>query len=214
MDFDSLSDWARSAGVVEIALISLALNVATLASSVTLWQLERRRRSLTIEVSPVVARDVGLSASTTLVNSAILLPAWALWKSGVITIADPNLARFVVEVLFLVLGLDVIMYGVHRLFHYGVLYDRFHSVHHLPQKPPSALTLFVMSPFEAAGFGLVVMVLMWTWPVSLPAVAIFFTYNLVVGTAAHLPRRNSDEAPRWWDRHLGGSVAHLSLIHI
>ena len=104
----------------------------------------------------------------------------------------------------------MIMYGVHRLFHYGVLYDRFHSVHHLPQKPPSALTLFVMSPFEAAGFGLVVMVLMWTWPVSLPAVAIFFTYNLVVGTAAHLPRRNSDEAPRWWDRHLGGSVAHLA----
>ena len=44
-----------------------------------------------------------------------------------------------------------------------------------------------MHPVEAAGFSTVMVALMLLWPVSVPAIAIFFALNLLIGTVAHVP---------------------------
>lgn len=42
----------------------------------------------------------------------------------------PSLLAFVFQLLVVIIVIDFIMYWIHRLFHYGILYKFIHSVHH------------------------------------------------------------------------------------
>jgi len=196
-------EWVEQAGWWQIGLLSIVLNVQTVATSVVFYRLVINRRPTAAPIRPSNRRDWILTGSTTLVNSLVLLPAWWLWKNGTIELATPS-AFIVVEVLYLIVGLDAAMYFLHRIFHQGVLYRWFHSWHHTDDRPLCDMSLFVMHPAEAAGFGAAMIVLMVLWPVSVPAVAIFFGMNLVIGTLAHVP----PSAPSRWDDFLGWSRLH------
>ena len=158
--------WADDAGWVEILAASIALNIGTVAASIALWRLLVGRRAVGAATRQVGARDIRLAASTTLVNAIIVLPVWWLWRRGQIELADPSIGETFVGAAYLLVGLDLAMYVLHRTFHTGELYRWFHSWHHTDDERMTPLTLFVMHPAEAAGFGAVTAGLMWLYPVS------------------------------------------------
>lgn len=198
-----LIGWFERAEWWEIALVSILLNLSTVTNSVVLFRLLVRERAVSAQVRRPNGRDRSLTASTTFVNAAAVLPPWWLWSRGTIELASPSL-RIVLEVLYLTVAIDTAMYALHRISHHGVLFRWFHQVHHSDDRPPSELTLFVMHPVEAAGFSTVMIALMLLWPVSVPAIAVFFGLNLVVGTVAHVPL----VTPGRWENILGGSRLH------
>ncbi len=69
----------------------------------------------------------------------------------------------------------------------------------------SPLSLFVMHPIEAAGFGLLMTAALLLVPVSVPAIAAFGTLNVFAGTLAHRPL---DNKAAWLDRAGGWSRFH------
>ncbi len=176
---------------------------ATVASSVMLFRLNVQRRAVAGRIRTSTTRDRLLALSTTFVNTIAVFPPWWLWSRGTIELADPTL-RLVLEVVYLTVAIDAAMYVLHRISHQGFLFRWFHRVHHTDDRPPCDLTLFVMHPVEAAGFSTVMIGLMLLWPVSVPAIAIFFGLNLLIGTVAHVPLASSGG----WDNILGGSRLH------
>lgn len=198
-----LSDWFEQAQWWEIGLASAVLNFLTVTNSVILFRFLVKRRSVSGRIRTATSRDRLLAASTTVMNAIAILPPWWLWTRGTLEFTSPSV-WLVLEVIYLALALDAAMYGLHRLFHQEVLFRWFHQIHHTDDHPPCDLTLFVMHPAEAAGFSVVVTVLMLAWPVSIPAVAIFFGLNLLIGTIAHVPQ----VSPGKLDNVLGGSRLH------
>lgn len=195
--------WFREAAWYEIVGVSAMLNIITVASSVVLFLWITNRRGVADRIRQPSARYWALAASTTVVNIAAVLPPWWLWTQGRIDLATPTV-RILAEVVFLTIAVDAAMYVLHRASHRGVLFRWVHRIHHTDDRPPSALTLFVMHPVEAAGFSVVMVGLMLIWPVSVPAIGMFFGLNLVVGTVAHVPLI----APGRWKDLLGGSQLH------
>jgi len=199
----ALIDWFEQARWWEIAFVSTLLNLVTVANSVVLFRLLVSRRNLAGQTRSPSPRDHVLTASTTVVNTAAIMPAWWLWSRGTLSLAAPS-AWIVVEVVYLTVAVDAAMYVLHRTSHHGVLFRWFHVVHHTDDRPPCELTLFVMHPIEAAGFSVVMLGLMLVRPVSVPAVAVFFAVNLLIGTIAHVPLPSSGR----WDSVFGGSRLH------
>lgn len=200
-------DWAADAGWGEVLAVGVLLNLATTGTSAGLWRALVARRGVGGEVRPVDRRDVVLAASTTAVNAVALLPPWWLWREGHITISGELRPVALLEVGYLLVGVDTVMYWLHRFFHGPRAYRLAHVVHHGGDPRMSALTLFVMHPLEAAGFSVAVLGLLWLVPVSLPAIGAFFLVNLVIGTVAHVPRASGRATSRW-DRAVGGSWLH------
>ena len=191
----------------QVLAVSVVLNAATLATSVVLWHGLVRRWDLTDQTRVPERSEVLLTASTVAINALALLPGWWLWREGWIELAPSSLGRTAIDLVYLIVGVDAVMYGVHRVFHWGLLYRWFHRIHHVPDRRMTPVSLFVMHPLEAAGFSVVLLGLMALVDVTLASVVVFFGLNLTVGTLAHLPRRPG-AAERWWDRWLGGTVPH------
>lgn len=199
--------WVEDLGWWEVAVVGLVLNLATVGASWVLWSWLGRRRAVQPQTRPLGRRDVGLAASTTLVNALALLPAWWLWRDGLLEVADPSLLGTVAGTAYLLVGLETAMYAIHRTFHLGWLYRAFHQVHHTDDEAMTPLSLFVMHPLEPLGFALVTGALLVAVPVPFAAIGAFFTVNLVLGTLAHVPLDPAAPASRW-DAWVGGSRLH------
>ena len=199
--------WLARAPWWEVLAIGAGINVVTVAASVAFWRALVALRPAPELVRPPTRRDVAFTASTATTNALTVLPGWWLLRHGWIEVPAFSAARFPLELLYLLVGLDLLAYLLHRGFHLAWIYPWFHQLHHVDDERMSPLTLFVMHPFEAAGFAGMVLVLLRLWPVSFAAVATFFTLNLVLGTVAHRPRP-ADQPVTVWDRTLGGSWLH------
>lgn len=197
--------WFSDRSWWQIAAISLGLNIGIVLNSVTLWRVAASWRGVVDGARPVSTRDRMLTTSTTITNAAALVPAWWLWTENVIELVAPQLWRIPIEVLYLTLSVDLAMYWLHRLFHCEPLYRWFHQIHHTDDTPNNELTLFVMHPLEAAGFGFVVLILLAIWPVSVVGAGIFLTVNLLTGTLAHVLVTGSPSPSARW---IGGSALH------
>ncbi len=202
-----MTAWADRATWWEILLAAVVLNVVTTGASAALWHLLVRRRSVSSRTRRVTHRDLWLTSSTTLTNAVTLVPAWWAWQQGWIELAPGGLLRAALDLGYLIVGLDLTMYALHRLFHLEPLYGLFHAIHHTDDERMSPVTLFVMHPAEAAGFGAVTGLMMLIHPVSMPGVVAFFVLNLVVGTVAHVPAPDQVHV-NWTDSWLGGAALH------
>lgn len=131
------------------------------------------------------ATEVLLSLSTVLINTAITSAGWLLWRQGTIRLETDGVWWQVVrDTLVLVLTMDLALYLLHRLAHLPVFYKLAHYKHH-EYNEVRVLTLFVMSPVEALGFGSLWVLTLCFFPSTIEAVAIFLNLNLYFGITAH-----------------------------
>lgn len=192
--------------------LSVAGNVVAAAISVFgCWLLSQifRRHRIFETSQPLTATDILYSISAVALNSLVAVIGWILWKQGWIEIRHPSLLRTVADTLLLIFIMDLAMYGFHRIAHHPLLYGSVHRLHHTHEST-NPLSLFVLNPFEALGFGFLMIAVLILIPFSGAAVVAYLSFNLAFGTVGHLgvepmPRGVMRIAPF---RYLGTSTFH------
>lgn len=137
----------------------------------------------------ITSAEIILSASTACINAAITAIGWLLWKAGYIRLdTEASLGIVVRDTLVLLLLMDLMLYILHRIAHLPVFYRIAHYKHH-EYRQVRVLTLFVMSPLEALGFGTLWVALLCCFTSSVESVIIFLNLNLWFGILAHTGHR-------------------------
>lgn len=199
-------EWFREAPWFAIALVGVAMNVSVTLTSVGAWLVLHGRR---VERRQLSAKALSSAVVTTLVNGLVLVPAWWLWQQGTLQLPAPTLLGTVLQFAYLALFMDTALYWLHRAGHNELVYRFVHERHH-EEAAMTPLSLFVMHPIEAAGFGFLMMCALVLVPVSVPAIAAFGTLNVVAGTLAH---QMAPEAESPWSQRFGGWATFHQAHH-
>ena len=126
-----------------------------------------------------------LSLSTVSVNTAISVAGWALWKSGWLILNTAGGALVILrDTVTLVLAMDFALYVLHRIAHLPLFYRIAHFKHH-EYLEVRVVTLFVMHPLEALGFGSLWVLTLTLFPFTVESVLLFLNVNLYFGVTAH-----------------------------
>lgn len=166
----------------------LILNVSIFCSSVFFGNLivkHSLQRRVCTDPEPVSAKEIIYCISTVLLNAAVTLAGWFLWKQEIIKIKSAVNLRSFLDILVLFFSLDMFMYFLHRIAHLPLLYPLLHKTHHnyTSVKP---LSLFVLNPLENLSFGLLWLSVITLYPTYWLSITGFLTLNLVFGTLGHL----------------------------
>lgn len=140
---------------------------------------------LTPDPGPVSGQELALVASTTVLNTAITVAGWWLWKADVILLRTDLGLGAVVELAVLVLVMDVLMYAGHATVHLRLLFPWVHRLHHVVADA-RPITLFALHPLEAVGFGVMWLVVLAAHPFTVWALGAYTVLNLVFGILGHL----------------------------
>ncbi|MBP0455004.1 sterol desaturase family protein [Kitasatospora sp. RG8] len=185
---DGLLTWAARLAPGEVVAGALAVNLGLLVLALAAGGLLVRRygeRRVTPPPPPPDRRELLLSATAVLLNSAVGVAGWALWKAGWIRLTADTGLRAVAELLVFTLVMDGLMYGGHWAAHRRRLYRLAHEMHHRYPDPRPA-TLFVLHPLEVAGFGGAWLAVLGLHEISAAALAGYVGVNLVFGLLGHL----------------------------
>lgn len=174
-------DWFREAPWLVIAIIGVVMNLGVTTTSIGAWMLLGNRRVASSDLS---RRSISSACVTTVINGLVLVPAWWLWQRGTLELPDPGLLSTVAQFIYLALFMDTALYWLHRAGHHEMIYRFVHERHH-DETAMTQLSLFVMHPIEAAGFGFLMVCALVLVPVSVPAIAAFGSLNVLAGTLAH-----------------------------
>lgn len=133
---------------------------------------------------------------TPLLNTLISALGLVLFRAGYLrlTLGAP---WYVVlwDALLFALVIDAAMYALHRVAHLPRVYA-IHAMHH-EYTAPSPISLFVLHPLEALGFGMLWILLVFFYPFSAWAVVAYTGLNLYAGLLGHL---GAEPYPRGWAR--------------
>lgn len=183
--------WLRGLSTSEAGLAFLAENLLIFAGALALGHaaMALGGRRPEAERPPRVSRaEILLALTVVLVNSGVTLVGWRLWTSGWIRVRSDAGGAALLDFLVLLLAMDVAMYVLHSLAHHPRLYRRLHEVHHRYERP-RPLTLFVMHPLEAAGFGALWLGLLCVYSPTWAGLSAYLAVNVVSGTIGHLGGR-------------------------
>jgi sterol desaturase/sphingolipid hydroxylase (fatty acid hydroxylase superfamily) len=209
---NSFLDWARALSPPAAAGWLFAANAGTMAVALlagylasALWFAGRR---VTPPPDPLSAREVGYAAAGLVVNWAVTVVAWFLWREGIVVLRRDTGWRAWLDAPLLVLVMDGAMYVLHRVVHWRWFYP-IHRLHHEYDRP-RPLSLFVLHPLETLAFGvlwiLVITAHAWSWL----GLSVYLAVNLGMGMLGHL---GVEPLPAWFDRvpllrQLGTSTFH------
>lgn len=179
-------DWLWRLDFVSVSAVFLVLNVMIFGGALAAgYVIGRFFPGGKTYHGKVTATELILSGSTVFINSAITSAGWLLWKAGVIRL---NVAgvwwQIARDTLVLVLAMDLALYILHRIAHIPFFHKIAHYKHH-EFREVRVLTLFVMSPLEALGFGTLWVFTLCFFPFTIESVAIFLNLNLFFGITAH-----------------------------
>jgi len=172
--------WAALAFALEnLAIFGLSLGLGR-------WLQGRRFRRITPPAPPLRPLELALVCSTLILNTAVTLVGWALWREGVIHFRR-EWGPLVVALDLLVLagGMDVAMYALHRLAHHRLLFTLLHRAHHLFDRP-RPLTLFALNPAEALAFGGLWLAVVTVYDATWAGMSIYLALNVLFGLVGHL----------------------------
>lgn len=151
-----------------------------------------------------------LASTTVLINAAISIGGWLFWKHGWLRLnLNANIFEIVRDTLVLVVTMDLALYILHRIAHARWFYTWAHYLHH-EHREVRMLTLFVMHPLEALGFGSLWVVTLTAFNFSLEAVIAFLQLNLWFGLAAHC---GFSPYPKWLARALPALFVSQPAFH-
>ncbi len=191
----SVIDWLWSLTPVTISVFFLLLNLAILAGAIAAGQMLQRFGGPLMSLKSISLSEWLFALSTVTVNAAISVAGWALWKSGWLTLNITGGALQILrDTLILVLVMDLALYVLHRIAHLPLFYRIAHFKHH-EYREVRVVTLFVMHPLEALGFGSLWVLTLTLFPFTVEAVLLFLNLNLYFGVTAHCGLRLY---PRAW----------------
>lgn len=190
-------------------VLSLVVNVLLFALMVAGGEVMARawrHRPVVTPPPPVSRFEVVLAAVTVVVNAGVMVAGWALFRYGVLRIDETeNVGTWLVDLVVLTLVMDLAMYALHRAAHHPLAFRLVHGIHHRYDQP-RPLTLFVLHPFEVAGFGALWIVVLCTSSFSLGGMMLYLSLNSVFGTFGHI---GVEPIPAAWARlPLGTSTFH------
>ena len=129
--------------------------------------------------------EVGLSILCVVMNTLVALAGWQLWKMGIITINREISLYCLIDVIALLAMMDFFMYLTHRIVHIKGIYELVHKTHH-QYELTRPLSLFVLSPLEVIGFGLLWLVILTLYPSSWLGIVIYLLINAAFGALGHI----------------------------
>lgn len=183
-----------------VCLFFLVLNLAILGGGLFAGQILHRFGAPVMSLRSISPVEWILSFSTVAINAAISVAGWALWKFGWLTLnTTGGMFAILRDTLILVLVMDFALYILHRIAHLPVFYGLAHFKHH-EYRGVRVITLFVMHPLEALGFGSLWVFTLTLFPFTVESVLLFLNLNLYFGVTAHCGLRLY---PRWLSQALG-----------
>jgi len=209
---DALLDWSAARSPAEAALGFIILNIAIFAAALLGGQflvVRFARHPVTDPPPPLERQEVILAALCVVLNAAVTVAGWYLWRAGIITVYREVGWRVWLDALVLLLLMDFAMYLLHRIAHLPWVYSWLHHAHHRYDRP-RPLNLFVLSPLEVLAFGTLWLVILRIYPASFVGIGLYLTLNLLFGTLGHL---GVEPFPPSWrnrgvGRHIGSSTFH------
>jgi len=169
-------------------LLFLGANVVLFASSMAFGHTVGRlfgHRRVTAPAPRVERREIALAVVCVTLNAAVTVGGLLLYRAGILRLAAPSAFEIVYDALLLTLLMDIAMYASHRFAHHPWFYAHVHALHHRYEHP-RPLSLFVLHPLEVLGFGALWLMLICLVRVSLPAMILFLTLNLLFGMLGHV----------------------------
>lgn len=194
-----LIDPLRTMGLGWVFLWVLAENALIFVTAIVGGEVLVRvfkKKAVSDAPEPLTQMEIGLAVCTIVINSLVTWVGVVLWRADLIQAPYDTGLRVLLDAVVLFLAMDFLMYVFHRVAHHPLLYPIIHSTHHRYENP-RPLTLFVLNPFESAGFGALWLVLVVIYPATLIGMMIYLTLNVVFGLVGHigvepLPRRYLD----------------------
>lgn len=187
---------------------SFAINVLLFLFSIAVYILIDKtcpKVVLQKENQPILSSDIKQCSWTIVCNVLVMLGGVFLWKENIIGLANASFWGILFQVVLLVLLMDLLMYGFHRLAHIPFIYDILHQKHH-QHTSTNYLSLFVLHPLETIGFGCMILVILTVYDFSPIAITIYLFINLLWGTIGHL---NKEFFPKKWRKlYIGTSKFH------
>ncbi|MBB1149989.1 MULTISPECIES: sterol desaturase family protein [unclassified Myroides] len=184
-----------------ITALGAVLNLALILASLSLYVIWHRLRKNSVEVNdvqPIVRSDVWAVLSTWGCNVLVFVLGAFTWKQGylIVDFTAPKWGVVLIQLLVLILIVDFLMYCFHKLAHAKLLYRFIHQKHH-EHIGVNALSLFVLSPFEALGFGAMLLVVLYVYPFHYVAVGIYLIINVIWGTIGHFNKVRALRTKGW-----------------
>ncbi len=178
----------RELPLTQAALLLLSENLLIFIGSTFLGNLLMQRymdRRVAPTPPPIETKEIVYTASTILINTAVTLLGLWLWRAGFIRFRN-DLGFFVLfDIGFLLLVMDTAMYAMHRVAHISWVYLIVHKTHHRYDSP-RPLSLFVLNPFEAMGFGSLWLLVLCIYDSSWLGMAVYLVLNVIFGVIGHL----------------------------
>lgn len=142
-------------------------------------------RRVALAPEPLTATEVWVALSNVLLNTLTTLAGLWLWRRGVVHFRTDAGLFALADVLVLLLGMDLLMYLLHRIAHTPLLYPLLHQFHHRYDRP-RPLTLFALSPFENLAFGALWLAVISVYDASWLGMSIYLVLNVFCGAVGHL----------------------------
>lgn len=185
----------------DITLFSFILNGFLLLSSIIIYVLLSKiliKRQFRNQSQPIYKKDILLSIVTLLCNVAIFVLGVFLWRNQIIQInLNAGILEIILKSILLLISMDFLMYFFHRMVHSEKLFPLIHKRHH-EHDATNAISLFVLHPAEALGFGFLIILVLYIFNFPPESVIIYLSANLIWGTIGHLnvellPKRHMDK---------------------
>jgi sterol desaturase/sphingolipid hydroxylase (fatty acid hydroxylase superfamily) len=132
----------------------------------------------------MLRRDYKLAFMVLMTNILVGFLGFFLLKFNFIVLSDKTLLFAFVDLFVLMALVDVGMYLMHFFVHKTFLYRYLHGIHH-EHESMTTLSLYVMHPLEALGFGLILITILMIYPTSILGLLIFIFVNWILGVFAH-----------------------------
>lgn len=172
--------------IVGFAVFLNALLIGGSVAFYLVWHAMKGNQTGVNTVEPLMLSDYWAVLSTLICNVLVFIFGAFLWKEGYLAVDfnEISVVKIVLQLLVLLVVIDFWMYVFHKLAHSKWLYPLIHQRHH-EHVGVNALSLFVLSPFEALGFGVMLLAVLYVYPFHYVAVGMYLVVNVVWGTIGH-----------------------------
>ncbi|WP_413511389.1 sterol desaturase family protein [Myroides odoratus] len=163
-----------------------------------LWHALKKSKTAVNAYQPIVPSDGWAVLTTLICNIVVFVLGAFLWKEGYLNVdfTEKSIRDVLGQVIVLILIIDFLMYCFHKLAHVKPFYSLIHQKHH-QHIGVNALSLFVLSPLEAVGFGIMLLVVLFLYPFHYIAVGLYVIINVIWGTIGHFNKVRSVSTKGW-----------------